>query len=228
MVFMKWYDRLEKLIGYDEVNLLKEKRVLILGIGGVGGYACESLVRSGIGHIYIIDYDKIDITNINRQVIALHSTIGLYKVDVMKERMLDINPSLDIRISKEFIDENNLKTQLSNIDFVVDACDTLKTKLELIKLCKKLNIPFISCMGTGNKMDPSRLKIVDIRKTSYDPLAKLVRKFVKEEKINGKVMVVCSDEEKYVSHTSIIPSNSFVPATAGLLLASYVIRKLIK
>ena len=228
MVFMKWYDRLEKLIGYDEVNLLKEKRVLILGIGGVGGYACESLVRSGIGHIYIIDYDKIDITNINRQVIALHSTIGLYKVDVMKERMLDINPSLDIRISKEFIDENNLKTQLSNIDFVVDACDTLKTKLELIKLCKKLNIPFISCMGTGNKMDPSRLKIVDIRKTSYDPIAKFVRKFVTEEQINGKVMVVCSDEEKYVSHTSIIPSNSFVPATAGLLLASYVIRELIK
>lgn len=220
--------RLESLIGYANLEKIINSKVLVVGVGGVGGYAVESLARSGIGHIHIIDYDMVDETNINRQVIALYSTVGKYKVDVMRERIKDINPDIEVTATKSFVDENNVEEYIKDVDFVVDACDTVATKLSIILVCKKYNIPFISCMGTGNKMDPTRLKIMDIKKTSYDPLAKKMRKFVKDNHIKGKVMVICSDETKYSTKTTPIPSNSFVPAAAGLLASSYVIREIIK
>lgn len=225
---MKNLVRFECLIGKTNLEKITSAKVLIIGVGGVGGYTVESLVRSGVGHIYIADYDLVDETNLNRQIIALQSTIGKYKVDVMRERIKDINPNCEVTTIKDFIDENNVETLIKNVDFVVDACDTVTTKLSIIQTCKKLNVPFISCMGTGNKMDPSKLQIIDIRKTSYDPLAKKIRKFVKDNRIKGKVMVICSDENKYSEITKPIPSNSFVPATAGLLASSYVIKEIIK
>lgn len=225
---MKNLVRFECLIGKTNLEKITNAKVLIIGVGGVGGYTVESLVRSGVGHIYIADYDLVDETNLNRQIIALQSTIGKYKVDVMRERIKDINPNCEVTTIKDFIDENNVETLIKNVDFVVDACDTVTTKLSIIQTCKKLNVPFISCMGTGNKMDPSKLQIIDIRKTSYDPLAKKIRKFVKDNRIKGKVMVICSDENKYSEITKPIPSNSFVPATAGLLASSYVIKEIIK
>ena len=220
--------RFEKLIGSKQLELLKSARILVIGIGGVGGYVVESLVRSGIGHIHIVDHDKIEETNLNRQIIALHSTLGSYKVDVMKERIKDINPEALVVSNNSFVDENNINDLVKDIYCVIDACDTVATKISIIKTCKEKNIPFISCMGTGNKMDLTRLKIMDIRKTSYDPLAKKIRKFVKDNKISGKVMVVCSDEERYSEVTKPIPSNLFVPAAAGLLISSYVINEIIK
>lgn len=220
--------RFENLIGSDNLKKIINSKVLVIGIGGVGGYTVESLARSGVGHIHIVDYDLVDETNLNRQIIALHSTIGKYKVDVMKERINNINPNIEVTTSKVFVDEKNIDDLIKGVDFVVDACDTVVTKLSIILTCKKLTVPFISCMGTGNKMDPTKLKIVDIRKTSYDPLAKKIRKIIKDNKINGKVMVICSDEPKYSDVTSPVPSNSFVPATAGLLAASYVINEIIK
>lgn len=220
--------RFEQLIGLENLKKIKKSRILIIGVGGVGGYAVESLVRSGIENIHIVDYDLVDESNLNRQIIALNSTIGKYKVDVLAARIKDINPNINVSIDKCFVDSNNIDNIINNVDFVIDACDTVLTKLNIIEVCKKKDIPFISCMGTGNKMDPTRLKIVDIRKTSYDPLAKKIRKFVKDNRIKGKVMVICSDEAKYSEKVTPIPSNSFVPATAGLLASSYVINEIIK
>ena len=161
-------------------------------------------------------------------MILCHYNIGKFKTDEIEERILNINPNAKVEKVTEFIDMSNIHKLFENhIDYVVDACDTLIVKLELIRICKKKNIKLISSMGTGNKMDPTKLKIMDIRKTSYDPIAKKIRKMVKDEKINGKVMVVCSDEEAKVKIDKEIPSNSFVPATAGLLCASYVINDIV-
>ena len=225
---MKNLERFKSLIGEDKLNKLLNAKVLIIGIGGVGGYTAESLARSGVGEIHLVDHDIVDETNINRQVIALYSTIGKNKVDVMSERINDINPNINVVSHKLFVDETNIDSLIKGVDFVVDACDTVSTKLSIILTCKKYDVPFISCMGTGNKMNPSKLKIMDIKNTSYDPLAKKIRKFVKDNRIKGKVMVVCSDEEKYCEVTTPIPSNSFVPTTAGLLASSYVINEIIK
>lgn len=225
---MKNLERFKSLIGEDKLNKLLNAKVLIIGIGGVGGYTAESLARSGVGEIHLVDHDIVDETNINRQVIALYSTIGKNKVDVMSERINDINPNINVVSHKLFVDETNIDSLIKDVDFVVDACDTVSTKLSIILTCKKYDVPFISCMGTGNKMNPSKLKIMDIKNTSYDPLAKKIRKFVKDNRIKGKVMVVCSDEEKYCEVTTPIPSNSFVPTTAGLLASSYVINEIIK
>ena len=220
-------ERLELLIG-DKINEIKTKKVLIIGLGGVGSYAVEGLVRSGIENFIIVDYDKIDISNLNRQLMTNRSNIGEFKTDEIEKRILSINPNCNIVKVTKRIDIDNINELFdSNIDYVVDACDTLSVKLELIRICKKKDIKLISSMGTGNKMDPSRLKITDIRKTSYDPLAKKIRKMVKDERIKGKVMVVCSDEVGYTKVEKTIPSNSFVPATAGLLLASYIIRDIV-
>ena len=221
-------DRFANLIGNDKLSVIRNARVLVIGIGGVGGYTVESLARSGVGYIHIVDYDKVDDTNVNRQIIALNSTVGQNKVEVMKNRIKDINPSIEVVATNIFVNESNIEDFIKDVDFVVDACDTVATKLALILACKKFNIPFISCMGTGNKMDPTRLKIMDIRKTSYDPLAKKMRKFVKDNKVKGKVMVICSDEPKYSEVSTPIPSNAFVPAIAGLLATSYVINEIIK
>ena len=216
------------LIGKDNLNILKNKSVLILGVGGVGGYVAEALARSNIGTLILVDYDIVDVTNINRQIIALESTIGKKKVDVLEERIKDINSGCKIIKIDKFIDLNNLEDLFKyNIDFFVDACDTVTTKKEVIKKCLDKDIDFISSMGTSNKLDPSKLEIIDIRKTVNDPLARTLRKFIKDEKINKKVMVLSSKELPIKTGERTPGSTAFVPSSAGLLIASYIIRKFI-
>ena len=222
------FKRLEMLIGKDNLNILKNKSVLILGVGGVGGYVAEALSRSDIGTLILVDYDIVDVTNINRQIIALESTIGKKKVDVLEERIKDINSGCKIIKIDKFIDLNNLEDLFKyNIDFFVDACDTVTTKKEVIKKCLDKDIDFISSMGTGNKLDPSKLEIIDIRKTVNDPLARILRKFIKDEKINKKVMVLSSKELPIKTGERTPGSTAFVPSSAGLLIASYIIKKFI-
>ena len=211
------------------VSLLNKKCVLILGVGGVGGYVAEALARSNVGRLILVDFDIVDETNINRQVIALESTIGMKKVDVLEERIKDINSGCEVVKIDKFIDLENIDELFSyNIDYFVDACDTMTVKKAVIKKCIEKNIPFISSMGTGNKLDPSKLEIVDIRKTINDPLAKVIRKFVKDEKINKKVMVLSSNELPIKTGDRTPGSTAFVPASAGLLIASYVVRQFIQ
>ena len=224
---MKQFERLELLIG-NKINDIKSKCVLIIGLGGVGSYAVEALVRSGIEKFIIVDNDTIDITNLNRQLMTNLNNVGKYKTDEIEKRILSINNNCKITKKTDFITINNINDLFKyDIDYVVDACDTMSVKMELIRICKRKNIKLISCMGTGNKMNPSRLKIMDIRKTNYDPIAKKIRKMVKDERINGKVMVVCSDEVGIKKSIDKIPSNAFVPATAGLLCASYIINDIV-
>ena len=224
---MNQFERLELLIG-NKINDIKTKNVLVIGLGGVGSYAVEALIRSGISNITIVDSDTIDISNLNRQLMTYHTNIGNYKTDEMEKRILAINPNCNVKKITKFITLDNINNLFdTDFDYIVDACDTITIKLELIRISKRKNIKLISSMGTGNKMDPSKLKIIDIRKTNYDKIAKIVRKMVKDEKIKGKVMVVCSDEEGYVKVKNTIPSNSFVPATAGLLCASFIINDIV-
>lgn len=224
---MEQFERLELLVG-EKINEIKSKTVLVIGLGGVGGYAVEALVRSGIESFIIVDNDTIDITNLNRQVITTLNNIGNYKTDEVEKRILSINKNVKIIKINKFIDKNNINSLFNySIDYVIDACDTITVKMDLIRICKEKNIKLISCMGTGNKMDPSKLKIMDIRKTNYDPIAKKIRKMVKDERIRGKVMVVCSDEIGIRKIKNIIPSNAFVPGCAGLMCASYVINDIV-
>lgn len=221
------FQRFELLIG-DKINLVKDKTILIVGIGGVGGYVLESLVRAGIGKVIIVDNDIVDITNLNRQIISLHSNIGKNKVDVAYQRAKDINPNCEIITVNEFLTKDNTIDLFNeNIDYIVDACDTVEVKKELIRISINKNIKLISSMGTGNKLDPSKLEIVDLRKTSYDPLAKILRKMLKDERINTKVMVVCSKETPIKTNSKTIGSTSFVPAVAGLLCTSYIINDIV-
>ncbi len=227
--FQHKFSRLEKLIGKENINILKNTSVLILGVGGVGGYVVESLARSGIGTLILVDFDIIDITNINRQIIALDSTIGLKKVDVLEKRIKDINKNCQVIKVDKFIDKNNINELFKyKFDYLVDACDSVPTKEQVIIECLKRNINFISSMGTGNKFDPSKLEICDIRKTYNDPLAKIIRKFVKDNKINKKVTVLSSTELPVKLHDKTPGSTSFVPPSAGLLIASYIVRKIIE
>lgn len=222
------FERLKILIG-NKIDLLNNKTVLILGVGGVGSYAVEALARSNIGMIIIVDNDKVDITNINRQLIALNSSIGKYKVDVLEERILDINPNCKVIKIREFITNESVDTLLKyKLDYVIDACDSILTKKELIRKCLIKNIKIISCMGMGNRFDPSKIEIIDISKTSYDPLARIIRKMINEEKIKNKLMVVCSHEKAVKTDTKVIGSTSFVPSVAGLMCASYVVNDIIK
>ncbi len=222
------FSRLEKVIGSDNVNDLSKKSVLVLGVGGVGGHTVEALARSNIGTLILVDYDKVEESNINRQIIALNSTIGKSKVDVLEERIKDINSGCKVIKIDKFIDDNNyLELFDNNIDYFVDACDTVLVKKLVIKECLKRNIPFISSMGTGNKLDPSKLEIIDIRKTVNDPLARLLRKFVKDERINKKVMVLSSKELPIKTGERTPGSTAFVPSSAGLLIASYIVRSFI-
>lgn len=221
------FQRFELLIG-DKINLIKNKTILIVGIGGVGGYVLESLVRAGIGKIIIVDNDIVDITNLNRQLISLHSNIGEYKVDVACQRVRDINPNCEIiTVNKFLTKDNTIDLFNTNIDYIVDACDTIEVKKELIRISINKNIKLISSMGTGNKLNPSKLEIVDLRKTSYDPIAKILRKMLKDERINKKVMVVCSKENPIKTNSKTIGSTSFVPAVAGLLCTSYIINDIV-
>lgn len=224
------FDRLEKIIGNDNLDRIKEKTIMVVGIGGVGGYVVESLVRNGISNIILIDHDIVDITNKNRQIIALNSTIGKKKVAVMGERILDINEKCKVEMLDLFLDDTNTEKIIEKYhpDYVVDACDTILAKKQIILSCLKHNIKFISCMGTGNKLEPTKLKINDIRKTSYDPLAKILRKWIKDEKIIGKIPVLWSDELPIQTYDRIPGSTSFVPSAAGLVISSYIINDIIK
>ncbi len=221
------YERIIKLIGKENLNKIKNKTVCIVGLGGVGGFATEAIVRSGVGNVIIVDYDRIDISNLNRQIITNQNNIGESKVQEMQKRIKSINPNCNITIIEEKIDSNNINLIFQNkIDYLIDACDTITTKEALIIECTKRKIKIISSMGTGNKLNPTLLEICDIRKTSYDPIAKKIRKFVTDNKIKDKIPVVYSKEQNPKFQGSI-PSMIFVPATAGLLLANYVIRDII-
>lgn len=225
---MHRFVRFEKLVGTDTLNYLSTKTVLVLGVGGVGGYVVEGLVRSGVGRIIVIDKDVVDETNLNRQIIALESTIGEKKVDVIEKRIKDINSAVIVQKLDKFINKDNLNEIFQyDFDYLVDACDTVSTKLAIIDRCLGEKRKFISSMGTGNKLDPSMLEIVDIRKTVNDPLARIVRKHVKDKKINDKVMVLSSRELPIKTGNRTPGSSSFVPSSAGLLIASYIVRQFI-
>ena len=222
------FERLELIIGKDNVKKLNNTKVLVIGLGGVGGILTETLVRNGIKDIVIVDNDIVDITNKNRQIIALDSCLGKKKTDVMRERLLDINKDCNVTCISEFIDTKNIDLLFNNtVDYVIDACDTVSTKILLIEECLKRNIKVVSSMGMGKKTDLSKLKIMDIRKTSYDKLAKVVRKKLKDDGINEKIMVLSSDEEPIDTKENI---GSYAPLTsyAGLLIADYVIKDIIK
>ena len=223
------FSRTQLLYGKNAMAKLAQSRIAVFGIGGVGGYVVEALARSNIGTLILVDYDKVEESNINRQIIALNSTIGKSKVDVLEERIKDINSGCKvIKIDKFIDDKNYLELFDNNIDYFVDACDTVLVKKLVIKECLKRNIPFISSMGTGNKLDPSKLVITDIRKTVNDPLARILRKFVRDEKINKKVMVLTSSELPIKTGDRTPGSTAFVPSSAGLLIASYIVRSFIK
>lgn len=222
------FDRLELLLGKDKLKELSEKTILLFGLGGVGSHVAEALVRSGITNLIIVDFDIIDITNLNRQLIALNSTIGQKKVDASRKRLLDINNELNLKTYDIFYDETNKDIVFDQkIDYVIDAIDSVKSKKIIIKECLDRHIPLISCMGTGNKFNPKQLEIIDIRKTSYDPLSKIFRKWVKDERIKDKIMV-CSSIEKPIKTDKVVGSNIIVPASAGLLITSYVLKELLK
>ncbi len=218
-------ERLEILVGKENIKKLKNTTVLIVGLGGVGGHALESIARSGIGKIIIVDKDIVDITNLNRQIISNKNNIGLNKADVAEKRIKEISDAKVIKIN-EFINKDNIENLFNEkIDYIIDACDTIETKKELIRQSIKKNIKIISCMGTAKKMNPERLRITEIRKTSYDPIAKIIRKMVRDEKIKQKIMVVCSDEMPY--NREKLGSNALVPSVAGILCASYVINDIV-
>lgn len=227
------FSRTELLIGKEGILKLKNSRVAVFGIGGVGGHAAEALVRSGLGAIDIIDNDKVSVSNINRQIYATLSSVGKYKVDVAEERMLDINP--DIKITKyRLFYTPNTKEQIdfSRYDYVIDAIDTVVGKLSIIEEAKKANVPIISSMGAGNKLDPLMFEVSDISKTSVCPLARVIRQELKKRKIT-KVKVVYSKEvpaklksnSDEISPKHCIPGSvAFVPSVAGLIIAGEVIK----
>ena len=225
---MDQFERLRLQIKEKNLEKIKNTSVLVIGLGGVGSYAVESLARSGIKTLIIVDNDIVDITNLNRQMMALNSNIGQKKTDVWESRIKDINPNCKVIKIDKFITKDNIDILFKeNIDYIVDACDTIETKKELIRQSIKRNIKIISSMGTGNKLDPTKLEIIDIRKTSYDPIAKILRKMIKDEKINKKIPVICSKEQSIKINCKTISSNSFVPATSGLLITSYIINDII-
>ncbi|MBE6537899.1 MAG: tRNA threonylcarbamoyladenosine dehydratase [Ruminococcaceae bacterium] len=216
--------RLAMVLGENNTEKLKNSHVAVFGVGGVGGHICEALARCGVGHIDIFDNDVVSLSNINRQIIALHSTVGRKKVDVMAERLLDINPELDIKTHDVFYSAENADSfPLTSYDYIADAIDSVPSKLELIKRAKESGVEIISSMGTGNKLDPARLEIADIQKTEYCPLAKTVRVALRKIGINH-LTVVFSKEEPVKTGECVPGSTAFVPAAAGLLIASKIIR----
>lgn len=229
------FSRTEMLFGKPAMERLAQARVAVFGIGGVGGYTVEALVRSGIGAIDLIDDDKVCLTNLNRQIIATQSTIGRYKVDVMKERILDINPDCRVEVYKCFyLPETKGKFQFSRYSYVVDAVDTLTAKLQLVVEAEAAGVPIISSMGAGNKQNPTEFEVADIYRTSVCPLARAMRRELKKCGIE-KLKVVYSKEEPICPAVGLqndkgkpIPaSNAFVPSVVGMILASEVIKDLI-
>lgn len=233
------FSRTELLLGSDAIAKLHKAHVAVFGIGGVGGYVVEALVRSGIQHIDIIDNDTVSLTNINRQIIATHSTIGKYKVDVMKARILDINPEAEVNTFNCFyLPETKDQFDFTKYDYVIDAIDTVTAKLQLIMQAKEANTKIISSMGTGNKLDPTKFEIADISKTSVCPLARVMRQECKKRGIKDvKVLyskekpitpLTRSEELNSSSRRDIPGSTAFVPSAAGLIIASQVIRDLLE
>lgn len=219
------FSRTAQLLGNENVENLFDKHVIVFGVGGVGGYVVEALARSGIGKISIVDNDVINESNINRQIIALHSTIGKQKVEVLKNRILDINPECQVFVYNQFfLPENSNDFDFSIYDYVVDAVDTVTAKIEIIKKSKESNVPVISSMGTGNKLNPMGFKVSDISKTKVCPLARVMRNELKKRGIS-KVKCVYS-EENPVIQTQTPASVAFVPSVAGLLIASEVVKDL--
>lgn len=220
------FQRTTQLIGEQNMALLKSKTVAIFGIGGVGSYVFEGLIRSGIGKFILVDKDVVDVTNINRQLVAYQSTIACSKVLVAKERGLDINPKAEIAVYELFYLENTMnQIDLTKVDYIIDAIDNVTAKILLIEKAKELNIPIISCMGTGNKLDNTKFVITDISKTHTCPLARIMRKELKDRKIE-KVKVVFSTESP-VLKKQVPASISFVPSVAGLMIAGEVVRDMI-
>ncbi|HOZ54829.1 MAG TPA: tRNA threonylcarbamoyladenosine dehydratase [Clostridia bacterium] len=228
-----WLKRTELLIGKENLLKLKNSHIVVFGCGGVGSYAIEGLVRAGIGEITIVDKDIIDITNINRQLMADISVVGLSKVEVEYNRLIKINPSLKMNIYNEFVDKNNISTFINkNVNYIIDAIDTISSKLDLVEYANKNNIPIISCMGTGNKLDPSKFEVTDISKTSVCPLAKIMRKELRFRGIQHLKVVYSKElpnkfynEEEFSKTTASI---SFVPSVAGLIISGEVIKSIIK
>ena len=219
------FERLITLIGEDKVHKLKKANVLIVGLGGVGGYALETLVRSGIYNLTIVDGDIVELSNLNRQIISKRDVIGRPKALVAQARTLEISPDVNLKVINQFISKDNFSLlNIDSFDYVIDACDDLNLKLLLIKNADKYKL--ISSMGTANKMDMTRFKITTIDKTSYDPLAKIIRKKIKEEKIRTKFKVVSSDE-KVMKNGAKLGTIAYMPAVSGLLCASYVINDII-
>lgn len=239
------FSRNELAIGKEGLDILKNSTVAVLGIGGVGSFAAEALARSGVEKLILIDKDDVDITNVNRQVIALLSTVGRPKVELMKERIADINPECEVIALKIFYTEETYEEIFGyNLDFVIDASDTISYKIHLMKECLQRKIPIISSMGAANKMDPTRFQIADISKTHTDPIAKVIRTRLRKEGIKKGIPVVFSDESPIVIREDIrkevgkedavirkaqLPpsSNAFVPSVAGLIMTSYVVRQLL-
>lgn len=244
------FSRTQLLLGEDAMKKLADMRVAVFGIGGVGGYVCEALVRSGVGHFDLIDDDKVCLTNINRQIIATRKTIGKYKVDVMKERMLDINPEVEVTVHKcFFLPENADEFPFAEYDYVVDAVDTVTAKIELVMKCQKEGVLIMSSMGAGNKLDASAFRVADIYKTQMCPLAKVMRRELKKRGVK-KLKVVYSEEKptrpiedmsiscrtdcicppgaehKCTERRDIPGSVAFVPSVAGLIIAGEVIKDL--
>lgn len=221
-----WLSRTEMLIGKENLDKLANSTVAVFGCGGVGSYVAEGLVRAGIGNIVLIDNDVVDITNINRQLIADTTTINMPKVEVEKERLLRINPNLNIQIYKEFYNSTNSNLLNNNYTYIVDAIDTVSSKISLIEEAFNRNIKIISSMGTGNKLDPTKFEVTDIYKTSVCPLAKVMRKELKKRNI-PHLKVVYSKEEPITTNTRTPASISFVPSVAGLIIAGEVIKYII-
>ena len=245
------FSRTQLLIGEEGINRLKGAKVAVFGIGGVGGYVCEALVRSGVGAFDLIDDDKVCLTNLNRQIIATRKTVGKYKVDVMKERILDINPDADVQVHKcFFLPENAADFPFEEYDYIVDAVDTVTAKISLVMKAKELNIPIISSMGAGNKLDASLFKVADIYQTKVCPLAKVMRRELKKRGVK-KLKVVYSEEQpmtpiedmaiscrsncicppgaahKCTERRAIPGSVAFVPSVAGLIIVGEVVKDLI-
>ena len=244
------FSRTELLLGKDAMQKLSESRVAVFGVGGVGGYVCEALVRSGVGAFDLIDDDRVCLTNLNRQIIATRKTVGKCKVDVMKERILDINPDADVRIHKcFFLPENADEFPFGEYDYVVDAVDTVTAKIELVMQAQKMHVPIISSMGAGNKLDGSQFRVADIYKTKVCPLAKVMRHELKKRGVK-KLKVVYSEEmptrpiedmaiscrtncicppgaeHKCTERRDIPGSVAFVPSVAGLIIAGEVVKDL--
>lgn len=232
------FARTELLLGRDAMNQLKKASVIVFGIGGVGGYVVEALTRSGIGTLALVDNDKVNLTNLNRQIIATKDTLGKYKVDVMKERILSINPEAKVQTYPYFyLPENASEFDLSQYSYVVDAIDTVTAKIELVLRAQQAGTPIISSMGTGNKLDPTRLEISDIYKTSVCPLAKVMRRelrkrgvselkvlYSREEPIKPRGVV----EEESGMRRAIPGSTAFVPSAAGLIIAAEIVKDIIE